>query len=153
MHVLQKNICAHACTRGQRQRRADSQAPAAIRELHRPQVPHNLFSVSSPQRDACHVASDQEACVAEKTSITRSRHSALLSLAPVRPRISPTGSFLSLLLPIETSLGRLLLLAPSGTLGTGPRSSSNSTHNTPCTGWGAHPATPGPTPHGIPRVE
>lgn len=69
--------------------------------------------------------------MAEKMSVTRSRHSALLSLAPFPPRISPTGSFLNVLLPTETSLERPLLLAPSGTLGTSPRCSSDGTHNTP----------------------
>ena len=59
------------------QGQADSQAPAAIGELHRPQVPYNFFLVSSRQRDVRHMARDQEACGAEQ--IVLGGDSALLS--------------------------------------------------------------------------
>lgn len=74
------------------QDQADSQAPAAVGELHRPQVPYNFFSVSSRQRDVCHMARDQEACGAEQ--IFLGRNSALLSpgLRPWEPHT--TGSSL-----------------------------------------------------------
>ena len=92
----------HAMTQGQ----ADSQAPAAVRELHRPQVPYNFFSVSGRQRDVRHMARDQEACGAEQTPWQG------LSTSKPRPETlgTPCNRELSARpLLVQTSPGRLFL--------------------------------------------
>lgn len=68
----------------------------------------------------------------EKMFPAGSRHSALLSPSPFPPeedsiqqRAVPEG-----LLPMETSLGRLFLQAPSRTLGTGPQRAVATAHVT-----------------------
>ena len=128
----------HAMTQGQ----ADSQAPAAIGELHRPQVPYNFFLVSGRQRDVRHMARDQEACGAEQ--IVLGGDSALLSpsLRPWEPHT--TGS--SLLGPFLCKQAWEGYSSPprQGLGNRGPRSSGNSTRDTHCVGCRTHQPLQGP---------
>lgn len=112
------------------QGQADSQAPAAVGELHRPQVPYNFFSVSGRQRDVRHMARDQEACGAEQ--ILLGRDSALLSPGLRLWEPHATGS--SLLGPFlcKQAQAGYSSRPNQGLRNRGPRSSGNSTRDTHC---------------------